>query len=236
MIENPSPSRRHLMRMGAKAAVKIAAIASLPAVISSKAEAAGRHSSFWEWCKDLVSPPGNSPGPTPICLLKGTLITTIGGPRPVESLTIGDRVLTHAGSFEPIKWVGRMSFRKAPGAEWKFGVAPVRIARNALWDGAPSRDLYVSQKHAVFDGSTLIAAAYLVNGTTLNVCAPDGLDELHYYQPEFATHQVIYAEGAPVESYLPAGTRHLFDNHHEYLALMGQMPAPPIPMFPRFGI
>lgn len=232
MIKDPSPSRRHLMRLGAKAAAKIALIASIPMAISSKAEAAGRHSSFLEWCRDIISPPpGNPPGGA-ICLLKGTLITTNAGPVPVERLSIGDRILTHAGSFEPIKWIGRMSFRKAPEAEWRFGVAPVRIAKDALWDGAPSRDLFVSQQHALFDGSALVPAAYLINGRTIRVSSPPDLDELQYFNLEFESHQVIYAEGAPVESYRPSANRHLFDNFEEYVALYGPETRQPKPYAP----
>jgi hypothetical protein len=125
-----------------------------------------------------------------------------------------------------------MSFRKAPGTKWKFGVAPVLITKDALWEGSPSRDLYVSQKHAVFDGASLVAAAYLSNGATIRIAAPDELDELHYFQLEFAEHHVIYAEGAPVESYLPRSNRHLFDNYSEYLALYGPDSFEPQPYAP----
>src|SRR5689334_3797963 len=57
-------------------------------------------------------------GSSPSCLVAGTLIRTPDGDVPVESLKIGDLVLTADRGAMPVKWVGRQSFRRSPGRSW----------------------------------------------------------------------------------------------------------------------
>jgi hypothetical protein len=159
----------------------------------------------------------------PICFLRGTRIETDEGPVAIENLRIGDRVRTHSGRYEPIKWIGRMSYDRAPGASWRGDVEPVCVAESALSPGVPARDLYVSQRHALLLAGTLIMAKDLVNGLTITLSAPKGLSRLDYLHLEFERHEVVYAEGAAAESMKPSWEeRQGFANLPEFECLYGR--------------
>jgi len=86
-----------------------------------------------------------------------------------------------------------------------------------LGQDAPTRDLRVSPEHAFYIDGMLIAAHDLVNGNSIlqeNV----GTD-LTYVHLEFESHEIIYAEGAPVESFVDDDSRRMFDNAAEYSLL-----------------
>lgn len=202
-----------MLRVAASTGAKVAAVATLPLVISSKAQASGRHT----FLDCLFGPPG----PNPVCFLRGTEIQTNRGSVPIEDLEIGDLVRTHRGAFEPIKWIGRRSYSRTAGTAWHVGVEPVCIAASAVSPGVPSRDIYISQRHALFRPGALIPAKYLLNGLSITLAAPEGLDQLDYFQLEFEGHEVIFAEGLAVESLLANGQREQFANFDEYERLYG---------------
>lgn len=219
MEARPSPSRRSLVRAAAVTGLKVATITSVPLAFSSKAQAAGRHSSLADCITDLFSPP--PVGQKPVCFLKGTRIATAEGLKEIENLHIGDLVLTHGNSYQPIKWIGYMAFKKAPDEAWLPHVAPVQILRSAIQQNVPERDLYLSQEHALFDGEVLIPVKYLVNGKTIRVVAPQQSNELEYLHLEFDEHQVIYAEGTAAESFFATNQREWFSNFAEFGRLYG---------------
>jgi autotransporter-associated beta strand protein len=147
------------------------------------------------------------------CYCRGTLIRTAAGDRPVESLRIGDRVMTAAGVALPIKWIGRRSYR-----DWlavgNLDVQPVLFKAGALADGMPARDLYVSPEHAMFLDGVLVPARHLVNG--VSILKMEGVEEIDYFHLEFDRHVVIFAEDAPAESFVDDQSRMLFHNAEEY--------------------
>jgi hypothetical protein len=61
---------------------------------------------------------------------------------------------------------------------------------------------------------------YLVNETSIAQGTPSEMSELEYYHVELDTHEVIYAEGALVESY-DGSNRDNFLNFMEYERLYG---------------
>jgi hypothetical protein len=169
------------------------------------------------------------------CLLKGTRVSTPVGERAVEDLKIGDEVVTLSGP-QTVKWIGYGKFIKDAGRPWHVNVMPVRIARSAIADQAPHRDLYISPAHSVFIDEALIPAMFLVNGTTIDRAAPEDIAALEYYQIEFDTHEVVFAEGAPVESFLYDGAnRESFSNFVEYERLYGRDQTPMTPFAPILG-
>jgi len=152
---------------------------------------------------------------TTACFLTGTRIATEAGARQVEALRIGDLVLTLAGDARPIRWIGRRSVdpRGHPRPEQ---VRPLRIAADTFGPGRPVRPLFVSPDHGIYmpgvdgDAPILVPAGLLANGGAI---APVDLGPITYWHIELETHDIILAEGLPVESYLDAGSRDNFADH-----------------------
>jgi hypothetical protein len=177
---------------------------------------------------------GAKVGGGPICLLRGTLVRTPDGDRPVEDLAIGDGIVTASGEAKAVRWIGRQRFRRAKGRAWVASVLPVRIARGILDGVAPTRDLYVSQAHAILLDGKLVPAGSLVNGRTIVLERAADLATLDYFNVELDAHDVMLAEGAPVETFLSAnGNREMFDNFVEYERLYGVEAAAPAAFGPR---
>ncbi len=140
-----------------------------------------------------------------ICFTPGTMILTETGERPIDSLRIGDRVITRDHGPQPLRWVGRSA---VPGTG-KF--APVRVEPQML-DGA-RRALLVSPQHRlVFGGyqselyfgrdEVMVAATHLEDGLTVYRAPCPMVTYIHLL---FDAHEVIFAEGAATESF-HAGT------------------------------
>ncbi|MBV8104522.1 MAG: Hint domain-containing protein [Hyphomicrobiales bacterium] len=143
------------------------------------------------------------------CFAAGTLIRRPRGDAPVESLQVGDLVVTASGEPRPVKWIGHSDFdlRSHPNPRPVF---PVRIAADALGPGRPSQDLYVSSGHSIcidLCGEVLIPAGLLVNGTTV---APVEVEEISYWHVELDSHDILIANNLPAESYLAMGNRTFF--------------------------
>jgi hypothetical protein len=73
----------------------------------------------------------------------------------------------------------------------------------------PHTDLFLSPDHAVHVGSVLVPVRYLINGATIVQVPTDRVD---YFHIELPRHEVLLAEGLPVESYLDTGNRGGFAN------------------------
>lgn len=137
-----------------------------------------------------------------ICFTSGTLITTQTGNFPIEDLSQGDMVLTMDHGYQPIRWIGS-SKRKATGH-----FAPILIRKGTLGN---ERDLRVSPQHRMLlqgpmaeilfsEAEVLATAKSLINDHSI---VPLEGGEVEYFHILFDTHEVIYAEGAPSESFHP---------------------------------
>lgn len=154
------------------------------------------------------------------CFCPGTRIRTDHGELPVETLRIGDRVVTCAGPLQPILWIGRRSYG-GPFLAGRPQLRPVRIQAGALADGVPQRDLVVSPLHALCLDNVLVPAGLLVNGAS--VTQPE-VDEVHYLHIELATHDLVWAEGAAAETFVDDDSRGMFHNAAEFAALYPDAP------------
>jgi len=154
------------------------------------------------------------------CFLTGTLIATPGGERAVETLAIGDMILTSDGRAVPVKWMGRQHVRNSVFLSAKL--QPVMIGAGALGDGLPHTDLYLSANHGMIWQGMVVNAGALVNGTTIRfVPLAEMPGEFTYFHIETEAHEEVLANGAPAETFVDYVGRSVFDNHQEYLDLYG---------------
>jgi hypothetical protein len=161
----------------------------------------------------LKDPLGPSTGGV-ICFTPGTLIETPFGPRPIEGLREGDRVMTKDNGVQDIMWVGS---RRMSGARL-FAMPklrPIRIRTGALGIECPERELIVSPAHRiVIEGAAaralfntpevLVSAKELVNGNS--VAVDYTLREVTYIHLMLPGHEILWANGVETESFHPANT------------------------------
>lgn len=137
-----------------------------------------------------------------ICFLRDTLIETPSGPRPIQSLAVGDLVNTLDDGPRPIRWIGS---KQSSGRGLN---APIRICAGALGN---TRDLWVSPNHRmlVFGAAAelmfanpemLVAAKHLVNGTTIRQIPRQSVEYFHFLLDE---HHLVFAEACVSESLFP---------------------------------
>ena len=147
-------------------------------------------------------------GPHPICFTSGTLIDVEGGEMPIEELRVGDMVPTRDNGMQPIKWIGSRKMSGAFGARHK----PICISAGAFGNNLPKRDLLVSPQHRVLltdwraellfgTSEVLVAAKHLVNDNDIRVATE--MKNFEYFHILFDTHQTIFSEGLPTESFHP---------------------------------
>lgn len=139
------------------------------------------------------------------CYVGGTRILTPEGEIRIEHLSIGDNVSTRDHGSQQIRWIGSVTV-PAIGK-----LAPVKIARGALGVGIPARDLYVSRQHRMLLISKVAAkmlgkAEVLMPAIKLVGLPGVDLDLRHpavtYHHILLDRHEILYAEGAPSESFL----------------------------------
>ncbi len=145
------------------------------------------------------------------CFTTGTMIATLTAERPVEDLRVGDMVLTRDNGFAPILWVGS---RRLSAADLIANpdFQPVRIAKGALGQGMPVRDILVSPQHRMLwcgaeaellfgESEVLVAAIHLVGLPGIaRVCPAQGTT---YYHVMFEQHEILRGNGAWSESFQP---------------------------------
>jgi Ca2+-binding RTX toxin-like protein len=149
----------------------------------------------------------------PACYASGTFILTVDGEVPIEDLAIGDQVITLAGEARPIRWIGRRAYdgRFIAGNRQAL---PICISAGALGDGVPARDLWLSPAHSLYVDGVLVPSEHLVNGAT--VVQAESVEAVEYFHIELDRHDVIFADGAPAESYVDCENRLMFANGGEY--------------------
>ena len=144
------------------------------------------------------------------CFTPGTLIATPKGERRVETLEVGDRVITRDNGIQEIRWVGS---RKLTGRELAQAehLRPVLIRRGALGNDLPERDMMVSPNHRVLvandktalyfeEREVLVAAKHLTGLEGVDVVE---VSETTYIHIMFDQHEVILSDGTWTESFQP---------------------------------
>ena len=136
------------------------------------------------------------------CFVAGTLIATEQGQRSVESILLGDLVMTKDDGLQPLRWIGQ----RTVAAQDNF--APIRIRANTF---GTHDDLMVSPEHRILirdnlaellfgEQEVLVSAKDLVNDKSVTRCVGG---EVTYVHLMFDRHQVVYSAGLATESFLP---------------------------------
>jgi hypothetical protein len=160
---------------------------------------------------------------TPECFCAGTRIQTLRGDIAVESLCVGDIVLTYDNRVLPVRWLGV----RTVATRFTDPLAlPIRIRAGALGKFLPHTDLLLSPGHAVLLDGMLVQAGALVrlSGISRVLTMPE---QFGYYHVELDTHALLLAEGVAAESYLATAEPTRFDNPGS-----GRAPPPELP-YPR---
>ncbi|PTM86479.1 Hint domain-containing protein [Mycoplana dimorpha] len=205
-------ARRHFLGLAAATGARIAGLGVLGGSIISTSTQAAPKGKAWGWYKNHGA-----------CFLPGTSILTSKGEVPIEDIRAGDLVQTIDGGVKPVRWVGHRAYKRS-GPTWHPNIAPIRIVRHCLDGQTPHRDLYISIGHALYMDGALIEARYLLNGRTIAPTAPNGTIE--YFNILLDSHDVIFAEGVPVETFCLANGNHqqVFSNFAELDRLMPSAP------------
>lgn len=134
------------------------------------------------------------------CFLAGSLLQTESGDRAIEQLKAGDKVYRSDGSLTTVKWVGyqEVSTRLTHPAK----VNPICIARGALGENVPNKDLHISQDHALEVEGLLINAGALVNGKSIYQVAKMPREGFRYYHIETEGHELLNVQGLAAESFI----------------------------------
>jgi len=146
-----------------------------------------------------------------VCFAGGTRILTKAGSVPVETLKPGALIRVLDGDCRPLRMqiVREISIIELASHPQ---LRPIRIARGALGPGLPSRDLLVSRQHRMlangpicqrmFGTDEVLIPAHRL--TALPGCRIEPPEKpLTYHHLVFDRHEVVFAEGAPSESFFP---------------------------------
>lgn len=141
------------------------------------------------------------------CFTRGTLINTSYGLQSVESLRVGDHVITEDGPSD-VLWIGRR-FVSAEEMRANEKLRPIRILAGALGNGLPRRDLVVSRQHRMMLRSKIAERMFGEKQVLLPAVRLTGLpgifidkdaETVEYFHILLENHAIIKAEGAPTES------------------------------------
>ena len=170
------------------------------------------------------------------CFTPGTLIETHMGPRAIETLVVGDRVLTRDNGYQVVRWIGRKVL-EAADLRGNVALQPILIRKDALGQGCPQRDTMVSRQHRILlqdircellfgEPEVFVRALHLLDLPEVLAAVVPQVTYLHLL---FDRHEVIRADGVWSESFQP-GPRSLggldADQQAEIFAVFPEMDHP----------
>jgi len=143
-----------------------------------------------------------------VCFAKGTQIRAEDGLYAIETLCVGDRLVTRDHGLQTIRWIGERSLLEEELANYPK-LRPIRIAAGALGDRIPSRDLIVSPQHRIvvrskiamrmFDAEEVFVPAKHLLGLKGVTIATD-MTTVTYYHLLCDNHEIVEADGALAET------------------------------------
>ena len=141
---------------------------------------------------------------TYVCYAAGTLIETVDGARPVEDLTVEDRVLTTSGKSAPIRLVTSRRFTAKELSIFE-PMRPYLIPAGAMAEAGPATDLIVSALHRILVRDPAIEQLFgieaaFVAARDLPWSRPAPLQDMMYVHFLCDTHECVRANGCESES------------------------------------
>ncbi len=143
-----------------------------------------------------------------VCFTAGALIATARGTRPIETLKIGDHVLTLDHGIQRIRWIGARTMTASELTRHER-LRPILFRAGSLGQGLPTQDLRVSPQHRMvvrspivrrmFDVDEVFVAAKFLCGLP-GIERDDTVAETTYIHLLLDQHEVLLANGAPAES------------------------------------
>ncbi|MDE9449407.1 Hint domain-containing protein [Aliiroseovarius sp. Z3] len=148
-------------------------------------------------------------GETEVCFVRGTEILTDLGPRRIETLRVGDLVMTRDNGLQPLRWISasKVSRDRRRG---NSQLDPVAIEPDTFAPGVPGKTLRVSPQHRLLlegphvdlllaQDTALASAKSLVNGDSIYECG-DEVEDLEYWHIVLEQHEIVFANGCPTET------------------------------------
>ncbi len=144
------------------------------------------------------------------CFTPGAMIATPRGEMAVETLRVGDKVITRDNGIQEIRWTGRRTLNRMELAD-HLNRKPIYIKAGALGHDLPERDMLVSPQHRVLisgdtpqlyfeESEVLVAAKHLVGRQGIGIMDTLRATYIHFM---FDRHEVVLSDGAWTESFQP---------------------------------
>jgi hypothetical protein len=144
------------------------------------------------------------------CFTPGTYIATPRGAVLVETLQVGDRVITRDNGIQRIEWVGKKRLDHMQLKRLK-GLRPVQIDAGALGKNVPDRNMLVSPAHRMLvvskvaqlyfgQSEVLVAAKDMCEMPGVRVAETPYVTYVHFL---CENHELVLADGAWSESFQP---------------------------------
>lgn len=135
-----------------------------------------------------------------VCFTKGTAIRTLSGDVLIEDLAVGDLVCTLDNGPQRLMWIGTRDVSAAQMLT-QPNLRPVRLQKEAMGN---DRMMMVSRQHGMLLGRDHLARAVHLSKAMPGIGVLRAVPELTYIHLMFERHQIIFAEGAPSESFYPS--------------------------------
>ena len=142
-----------------------------------------------------------------ICFTPGTLILTETGAHTVEALRRGDRIVTRDNGVQTLQWLAQRWIGPAELLS-NARLRPVLMQPDLIGAEAP---LLVSPQHGVLlrtdtGDEMLVRAIHLARLHGGKARVARGIRAVTYIHLMFDAHQIVFANGAPTESFYPGPT------------------------------
>lgn len=144
-----------------------------------------------------------------ICFTSGTSIMTQSGPKQVDDLRQGDKVVTRDNGLQEVCWIGSRTVLRRDAHFQRL--APVQVAAGALGNGMPERDTVFSPNHGILwqqSSLDLLSGQSEVFAAAKTLVGHAGITRLRsekvtYVHVMFERHEALLSNGMWSESFLP---------------------------------